>query len=187
LVLEFLKVRLSSALTFSFADESLVIGEKIITPGATVTFALSVRFATTSVKAEEDLFATNDFELDLDDEKLDPSAAKKGAANNLHVPAHAPYYPSEKSPVWWVLLGNAEQNRMATPPVRITDLQEGKVKIVRMQLQAPDVGEYDLHAYVLCDSWVGCSEDCEVKVNLSETETHLKLTSFAADCPRSTY
>lgn len=187
-----------------------MVGEEIITPEAIVTFAVKVRIdlpgtatASTSGPAspaspldnvvghdKEDLFKEDDFALDLDaeslsqDSKKGPSAAAAAAAAaaQLGQPAHAPFYPHEKRPVYWVVLANTRSNRNVTAPVRITDfLEKGKTtaeKVIRMQFQAPAVGKYQLALFVVCDSWSGTDTLKEIKLNV---EPASRITQVESD------
>ena len=86
---------------------------------------------------------------------------------NPNDPVHAPYYPVEKRPFWWVILCNRVGTSFVTIPLKVSDLAMHSVKTVTLQFEAPPkAGMVPLKIVVRGDSLLGADveTDCELKV-----------------------
>ncbi|KAJ3048824.1 secretory subunit [Rhizophlyctis rosea] len=147
-----------------------VLGEPAIIPEAIVTLTVKL-----SLIAPEDLEKEkgtpslqqkdNDPE-DAEEVKKEWWAGTAGKAPD----AHAPFYPADKKPTWWVLMGDIRQNRLITAG-KTADLAPGKDATVRLQFQAPPrPGSWDFQIFIKSDSFVGCDGMTEVKLNVQPPE-----------------
>lgn len=150
-----------------------VIGDKIITTGAIITFILKLKNgevtsieATTTEKQEKE--ADSDNEDEEEDEAIIESEEeeKKKRKNAPTLPmAHVPYYPNEKKPCWWIFLGDPKVNRILVPHKKVTDIvDEQTVKIPFPG--PPKPGVYTFSLFVKSDTYVGTDilQDIKLKV-----------------------
>ena len=83
------------------------------------------------------------------------------------VPAvHAPRFPKQKEEGWWLVVGDPKANALLCIK-RITLQQKAKVKL---DFTAPDAGEYNYTLFLMCDSYLGCDQEYELKLNVGEAE-----------------
>ncbi|KAI8605063.1 Sec63 Brl domain-containing protein, partial [Dissophora ornata] len=146
-----------------------VAGDNIITPGSLCTFILKVRAVSPGETAEEEeeeesaksAKSAKDsvdalFEGDVDSEEDENGNVKPTKESKATAPAvHAPYFPGDKKPFWWVVLGDHKNNRIVVAPTKITDITSTS-KTVRIQFQSPPrPGQYSFNLFIKSDSVVG--------------------------------
>lgn len=135
-----------------------VIGDKIITTGAIITFVLKLKNGqVTSIEKEEP-------EEDEDDEELVALDEKKQNKKVLPL-GHAPYYPGEKKPCWWIFLGDPKVNRILVPHKKVTDVVDEET--VKISFPGPPKpGVYTFSLFVKSDTYVGTDilQDIKLKV-----------------------
>lgn len=144
-----------------------VTGEKIVTPGAVVSFTLKLRLAppgqTNEAPAAVD--ALHAVENAEGAEKSVEELIGRSRADEGVVPtplAHAPHFPKvrggrrkrlfaiaganladssstaqNRKPAWYIFVGDHKLNRVFVAPHRFTDIGEGTTRTVRMTFQAP--------------------------------------------------
>jgi translocation protein SEC63 len=89
---------------------------------------------------------------------------KRGNPND---PVHAPYYPVEKKPFWWVVICNRVGTSFVTIPLKVSELAMNTSKTVTLQFEAPPkAGTVPLKIIVRSDALLGADieTDCELKV-----------------------
>jgi translocation protein SEC63 len=132
-----------------------VVGDKIITTGAIITFILKLRNGrVSSVEAVQE----------EEDENLDDIEENKKSNKSLPF-AHAPYYIGEKKPYWWIFLGDPKVNRILVPPKKVTDIvDEQTIKIPFPG--PPKPGTYTFSLFVKSDTYIGTDilQDIKLKV-----------------------
>ncbi|KAJ7580214.1 Sec63 Brl domain-containing protein [Mycena floridula] len=144
-----------------------VIGERIVTPSSIVFLVIKLRIVpplTEPVKDELDVDETKE-ELEKDRIFLEGSSTAEDVVSNddSSLWAHAPHWPGNRIPSWWLLLADEKQNRLAIPPVKITDVpMSGTLKgnrdyrTYKVQFQAPaSVGDLTWKLYLISDTFVG--------------------------------
>lgn len=147
-----------------------VIGDKIITTGAIITFILKLKNGeVTSVEAtnekqehEEDSENEDEDEAIIESEEEEKKKQKNAASLPM---AHTPFYPSEKKPCWWIFLGDPKVNRILVPHKKVTDIvDEQTVKIPFPG--PPKPGVYTFSLFVKSDTYVGTDilQDIKLKV-----------------------
>jgi pre-mRNA-splicing helicase BRR2 len=85
--------------------------------------------------------------------------------NNGLVGIYAPHFPQKNPKIeeWWILIGDVENNQIKTTK-RMAVTKPGKVKL---QFIAPSTpGEHEFKLYFMCDSYVGCDQDLDIKINV---------------------
>lgn len=145
----------------------LVLGEPVIIPSAIVTLIVKLK-----LQSADELFESKRRNSQgLLENTIDPDEAeepeKKWWINqdNQIVAAHAPYFPEERRPVWWVLLGDARGGRLIT--VTKVTLTASNEAIARLQFQAPPSdGKWTFQVFVKSDSFSGCDGRVDVDVSI---------------------
>lgn len=142
-----------------------VIGDKIITTGAIITFILKLQNGqVTSVETTQEISKLNDDEEEEDEAIVSLEDDKKDSAKSLPM-AHTPYYPGEKKPCWWIFLGDPKVNRILVPHKKVTDIvDEQTIKIPFPG--PPKPGVYTFSLYVKSDTYIGTDilQDIKLKV-----------------------
>ena len=134
-----------------------VIGDNVITPGSIVTFLVKLDARQTgdvvdaiSRGEDEDESRMTAAEVDSLMMKEDEELLGNGKVGF----AHAPRFPLNKKPYWWVVFGDLRSNSMITKPERITDVNG--VAYVKYQFQVPPrVGIYPFAVFVKSDTYIG--------------------------------
>ncbi|KAL1927466.1 hypothetical protein VTP01DRAFT_3703 [Rhizomucor pusillus] len=133
-----------------------VLGDKIITPGAVVTFILKLKNGEVSVKEGES--------EDNDDDLLQEDGQVKEIKLNGTLPlAHVPYYPGEKKPCWWILLGDPKVNRIIVPPKKVTDITDEQIIQITFP-GPPKPGVYSFSVFIKSDTYAGTDIMKDVKL-----------------------
>ncbi|KAG1047333.1 hypothetical protein G6F43_010213 [Rhizopus delemar] len=136
-----------------------VIGDKIVTTGAIITFILKLRNGEI-VNVEVDQKEQNE-----DDDEEELLEEKKKNKKSLPL-AHTPYYAGEKKPCWWIFLGDPKVNRILVPHKKVTDIvDEETVKIPFPG--PPKPGVYTFSLFVKSDTYIGTDivQDVKLKVH----------------------
>ncbi|KAF9159165.1 secretory subunit [Actinomortierella ambigua] len=154
-----------------------VAGDSIITPGSLCTFILKARAVapgdtiedddeedkkkkttkkSAEDKAKEEVEALFEPLGDIDSEEDEVGNIKSRAKPKSKAPVvHSPNFPGDKSPYWWVVLGDPKNNRIVVQPTKIADVTTESRK-VRVQFQAPPrPGSYTFNMYIKSDSLLG--------------------------------
>ncbi|THH16920.1 hypothetical protein EW146_g3795 [Bondarzewia mesenterica] len=160
-----------------------VIGERIITPSAYVLLVVKLRLSPPSdtpqengeakeeggqtateadvAKDEEFLNSNKDFE------DLPPSAQGSGWA-------HAPYWPGNRRPGWWIVIADEKLNKVVVPPMKIADVPFSDPKSSRnyrsykLRFQAPPgVGLFTWRVHIVSDTLIGedAVKDVQLKID----------------------
>ncbi|SAM06085.1 hypothetical protein [Absidia glauca] len=133
-----------------------VIGDKIITTGAIITFVLKLKNGQVqSVEAEEASGDEESGDEDEFDEQGNTKVKKEDDDGAGGLPlAHTPYYPNEKKPYWWIFLGDPKVNRILVPPRKVTDIVDEKT--IRVPFAGPPKpGTYTFSLFVKSDTYAG--------------------------------
>ncbi|KAG0342015.1 secretory subunit [Podila humilis] len=139
-----------------------VAGDNIITPGSLCTFILKVSAVAPGDPIEEVEKSKSDkaavdalFEGDNDSEEDEDGIIKPKKETKASAPAvHSPYFPGEKKPFWWIVLGDHKNNRIVVAPTKVTDITTDTT--VRIQFQAPPrPGQYSFNLFIKSDSILG--------------------------------
>ncbi|KAG9081434.1 secretory subunit [Ceratobasidium sp. UAMH 11750] len=155
-----------------------VIGERIVTPNAIVNLVFRAQVAP-RVKSEAD---KEEKELSVDEAK---AAAKtledrgnaflatrheteplpEGETEEDVRYAHAPRWPENRKPSWWVMICNQPGDKVIFGPQKFSDVPEAvpgasglsaKGRLYKLQFQSPpNVGTYAFRAVFVSDTFVG--------------------------------
>ncbi|KND05036.1 uncharacterized protein SPPG_00716 [Spizellomyces punctatus DAOM BR117] len=143
-----------------------VLGEPAIIPNAVVTLSIKLEIGSIEDlrKDKENGTSLRDDSTNDDEEPKNNWWEKKEQAPLVH----APYFPAEKRPVWWVYFGDMKQNRLITIG-KVSDLINEKT--IRLQFQAPPrPGQWAFQVFVKSDSHIGCDALCELKLVVEPPE-----------------
>ncbi|CAM0136749.1 unnamed protein product [Umbelopsis sp. WA50703] len=154
--------------------EFRVAGDEIVTTGAVMTFVLKLRNGlVVDIKPEKANGNAAQKEEDDDDEALDAVDAiiegKKPAkeSDERIATAHAPYFPGDKKPFWWIFLGDFKVQRIMVPPVKVTDIVSKKT--FKLQFPGPPkAGTYTFSYCVYSDSFLGTDIRQDIKLIVHE-------------------
>ncbi len=79
-------------------------------------------------------------------------------------PVIAPHYPKRKDEGWWVVVGDVKKNSLVA--IKRVPLQlRSKVKV---DFVAPEQGVHEYVLYFMCDSYLGCDQEYEFKLDVGE-------------------
>lgn len=79
---------------------------------------------------------------------------------------HAPFYPKEKYECWWLVIGDPKENQLAS--IKRVNYSKGP-PTVKMNFVAPtNPGKHTYTLYLISDSWVGCDQEYEFEINVTE-------------------
>ncbi|CAO3643305.1 unnamed protein product [Cunninghamella blakesleeana] len=151
-----------------------VIGDKILTTGAIITFVLKLKNGkVTSVETEKvEKDDTKEIvEQELDEDEFDEEGntrAKNDEGKEGTLPlAHTPYYSNEKKPYWWIFLGDPKVNRILVPPRKVTDIIDEKT--IRVPFAGPPkAGTYTFSLFVKSDTYAGTDILQDIQLNVQE-------------------
>jgi translocation protein SEC63 len=139
-----------------------VIGDRIVTTGAIITFVLKLR---NGQVVDVDTETKEKQEHDDEDEEEELLEDKKKNKKTLPS-AHTPYYAGEKKPCWWIFLGDPKVNRILVPHKKVTDIvDEETIKIPFPG--PPKPGVYTFSFFIKSDTYVGTDivRDITLKVH----------------------
>ncbi|KAG6836917.1 hypothetical protein H0H93_001283 [Arthromyces matolae] len=161
-----------------------VIGERIVTPSAIVFLVVKLRISPppespvegTELDAEETKrrIKLND---EKDEEFLVSRSESEDAPSQDLLPGwvHAPYWPAERKPSWWITLGDEKSNRVVVPPIKVTDVpfaqpnHERDFRSYKIQFQAPqNVGVFTWKVQLISDSFVNEDAACDITLKIED-------------------
>ncbi|GAA5985578.1 hypothetical protein JCM5350_007141 [Sporobolomyces pararoseus] len=153
-----------------------VTGEKIVTPGAIVSFTLKLRLTPPELdgKTPEILEITqSEGDIKGEEQSIEELIGRRNEKQDgiRQTPlAHAPHFIKNRKPSWYIFVGDHKLNRVFVQPEKFTDidLKGETIRTVRMNFQAPPgPGLYTFQVYVKSDSFVGtdAQKDMRMKVD----------------------
>lgn len=150
-----------------------VIGERIVAPQSIVFLLVKLRIVPpTTPKAEKKDNSVDETKrlIKLNDEKDIQFLTSKKELEELpegtKAPgyAHAPYWPANRKPSWWVVLADDKTGRVVVPPLKVSDVpysnpkdaEDRDYRSYKMQFQAPpSPGMFTWKLYIISDTFVG--------------------------------
>ncbi|KDQ14189.1 hypothetical protein BOTBODRAFT_132671 [Botryobasidium botryosum FD-172 SS1] len=165
-----------------------VIGERLVTPGAIVQLVFKVRLAPPNGTPTPPEAEKSAQEIKADEEKDNAFLVSKKEAEDLEPGqagsglAHAPYWPEDRKPSWWILIGDVKANRVIVPPMRFSDVpysdpsRARNYRTYKLQFQAPpNPGAYPFQFHIVSDTFVGEHIQRDVILKIED------LSSLTAD------
>jgi len=74
----------------------------------------------------------------------------------------SPTFPNEKEEGWWLVVGDTETNALLA--IKRVALQ--KKSKVKLDFTPPTAGQHTFKLYFMCDSYLGCDQEYELKLNV---------------------
>ncbi|KAG6816910.1 hypothetical protein H0H87_001863 [Tephrocybe sp. NHM501043] len=164
-----------------------VIGERIVTPSSIVFLVVKLRVSPPQTcPVEEKELSVDEIKrrLTFNDEKDEEFLTSRKEAEEtpsedlLPGLVHAPYWPGERKPSWWIVLGDEKSNRVVVPPMKITDIpfarpnHERDYRSYKIQFQAPqNVGVFPWRMQLVSDSFVHEDTSRDVILRIEDAST----------------
>ncbi|KAJ3554071.1 hypothetical protein NM688_g3297 [Phlebia brevispora] len=156
-----------------------VIGERVVTPMSFVFLVVKLRIvpptAQPIVKDEKEPAKKDDLDEKFLLSRKESEDMPKGAHDGGW--AHAPHWPANRKPGWWLVLADPKIGRVIVPPMRITDvpITDGTsardYRSYKLQFQAPPVQQTPLtltwKLYLISDTFVGEEVSKDMKLTIS--------------------
>ncbi|KAF8306252.1 hypothetical protein DL93DRAFT_2065614 [Clavulina sp. PMI_390] len=145
-----------------------VLGERIITPGAIVHLVFQARVVP-QTKPTGPHISEASSSAPKDERHQSFWSNKKDTEDitNPVVPlAHAPHWPTERKPQWWIFLADQKQNRVFVPPMKFSEVplydpnvpaaSQATDRLYKLTFQAPPTaGTLALQVHFVSDSFLG--------------------------------
>ncbi|KZV63236.1 hypothetical protein PENSPDRAFT_657466 [Peniophora sp. CONT] len=151
-----------------------VIGEKTVTPSALIHLVVKLRLVPTSSTSSNGEVKSEDAPpMTLKEEEAflqDPKDAEDMPAGAAALgAAHAPHWPGQRKPSWWIILADPRQHRAVIPPQKITDIPFGKTRAYKLKFNGPPgTGVFPWRVMVVSDTFIG--EDVSTDITLRVEE-----------------
>lgn len=151
-----------------------VVGEKIITPGCFVQLVVKVRVsppgsnyqsAAPHVNGETEKLTEVEEGKEKNIDELIGRTTKGSNGESPDPVSHAPYFPQNRMPSWYVFVGDHKLGRVFVPPTRFTQFGYGTVRTLQITFQAPpNPGLYTFQTYIKSDSYIGADAQKDMMV-----------------------
>ncbi|KAI0687349.1 translocation protein sec63 [Earliella scabrosa] len=142
-----------------------VIGERYVTPSSFVHLLVKLRVVPLSKAGAAIPVPKQTKETDKRDNefllsKKEMEDLPQGDYTSGY--AHAPYWPANRKPSWWIVLADVKSNKVVVPPMKVTDVPVADAargidyRSYKIQFQAPqNVGLFTWKVFVVSDTFVG--------------------------------
>ncbi|KAI0637606.1 DnaJ-domain-containing protein [Trametes polyzona] len=154
-----------------------VIGERYVTPSSFVHLVVKARLAplakdgTAVPLPKPEVNEKRDSEFLLS--KKDVEDLPQGDYTTGY--AHAPYWPTNRKPSWWIVLADVKGNKVVVPPVKISDIPVADpargldYRSYKIQFQAPQaVGLFTWKVFLVSDTFVGDEAAVDVVLKIDD-------------------
>jgi len=143
-----------------------VPGDNIVAPGAIVQFIVR---AQTLIPGERKPVAESDLiDQHAEHADVDSCCSKKKSKSKNDEQAHAPLYPKQHIPRYWIFIGDAKQDRLIVPPTLVPSVGS-QIETMSLQFQVPSSpGLYTFQAYIKSDSYLGIDHILNVQLHIEE-------------------
>lgn len=159
-----------------------VIGERIVTPLSIVYLVVKLRITpptgsspAKTEKSEATIPARDRAEEEFLSSRKETEDMPEGTSDAGW--AHAPLWPVNRKPSWWIVLADPKIGKVIVPPTKITDipLANSNVKkdyrAYKLQFQAPQQAQvFDWKLYIISDTFVGEEFVKNITLNIEEAK-----------------
>ncbi|CDO70306.1 hypothetical protein BN946_scf184370.g7 [Trametes cinnabarina] len=153
-----------------------VIGERFVTPSSFVHLLVKLRLAPLAKDGSVVPLPKPEVNEKRDNEFLNSKKDTEDLPSGEYVSgyAHAPYWPANRKPSWWIVLADVKSNKVVVPPLKITDVPVADpargidYRTYKIQFQAPQtVGLFTWKVFVVSDTFVGdeAARDVVLKID----------------------
>ncbi|KAF9268418.1 DnaJ-domain-containing protein [Marasmius fiardii PR-910] len=148
-----------------------VIGERIVTPSSIVYLVVKLRITPPNAPTDRPELTAEQVKknIKVNDQKdieflMDKKEAEDIDEKNVAGYAHAPYWPANRRPGWWLILADDKTGRIVVPPLKIANVpyanpdveNERDYRSYKIQFQAPNsTGLFTWKIYLISDTFVG--------------------------------
>jgi len=152
-----------------------VIDDRVVTPSSIVYLVVKVRLTPpTASPVRPEVVKINE------KRNYEFLTSKKDAEDivsetPLNSTAHAPHWPTDRRPSWWVVLGDPKSGKVVVPPMKITDVPYADVsqpdvyRSYKLQFQAPpNVTSFPWRVYIVSDTFVGEEVAQEITLRIDD-------------------
>ncbi|ORY53393.1 Sec63 Brl domain-domain-containing protein [Leucosporidium creatinivorum] len=150
-----------------------VVGEKIVTPGAIVSFTIKLRLTPpgqVGPAPEVTKVTVGEQENEGEESSIEELIGRRKAGEDGEEPtpfAHAPQFPKNRKPTWSIFIGDHKLNRVFVAPQKFTDMGSKQVRTIRMSFQAPPgPGLYTFQVYAMSDAFVGTDAQKDMRMQV---------------------
>jgi len=164
----------------------IVIGERLVTPSSIVFFIVKLRLSPPRDRSAPETISSEDVEetkrkIKSNEEKDAEFLTSRKDAEDVPESvtsgwAHAPYWPGNRKPAWWVVLADDKTKRVVVPPMKITDVpfsrpnEDRNYRSYKMQFQAPqNTGLFTWKVYLVSDTFIGEEVTRAVTLKIDDT------------------
>lgn len=145
-----------------------VIGERVVSPLSIVYLVVKLRVvpptagSTAISKKDESTAPTsrNRAEEEFLGSRKDAEDMPKGLSDPGY--AHAPFWPANRKPSWWIVLADPKIGKVIVPPMKITDVPLANADAARdyraykLQFQAPPQAQvFQWKLFIVSDTFIG--------------------------------
>ncbi|OSD01694.1 DnaJ-domain-containing protein [Trametes coccinea BRFM310] len=153
-----------------------VIDERYVTPSSFVHLLVKLRLAPLAKDGSAVPLPKPEMSEKRDNEFLNSKKDTEDLPSGEYVSgyAHAPYWPANRKPAWWIVLADVKSNKVVVPPIKITDVPVADptrgidYRAYKIQFQAPQtVGLFTWKVFVVSDTFVGdeAARDVVLKID----------------------
>ncbi|PIL36583.1 transporter [Ganoderma sinense ZZ0214-1] len=152
-----------------------VIGERFVTPSSFVHLLVKLRVVplkkdgkAAAVSKESKGAEKRDHEFLLSKKEMEDLPTGEYSSQY----AHAPYWPANRKPSWWIVLADVKSNKVVVPPLKISDVPIARgndYRSYKIQFQAPqNVGLFTWKVVVVSDTFVGDEDSRDVVLKIDD-------------------
>jgi len=157
-----------------------VIGERVILPLSIVYLVVKLRIkpSTSDASTEPEKKGAS---TPADEEAEEEFLMSKDEASELPSGkavtgwAHAPRWPANRKPSWWLVLADCKLNRIVVPPLKITDVpladptKPHDYRAYKLQFQAPqNIQSFNWKVFLVSDTFVGEEVSRDITLSISD-------------------
>lgn len=169
--------------TLDLVDASFkVIGERIVTPLSIVYLVVKLRITpptgsspAKTEKEESSVLVRDRAEEEFLSSRKDADDMPSGTADAGW--AHAPHWPTNRKPSWWIVLADPKIGKVIVPPMKISDIPlanssvEKDYRSYKLQFQAPQqVQDLNWKLYIISDTFVGEEVVRDISLRIEEAK-----------------
>ncbi|THG98612.1 hypothetical protein EW026_g3617 [Hermanssonia centrifuga] len=165
-----------------------VIGERIVTPLSIVYLVVKLRISppTAEVSAKPVGAPKNGNDEEFLISRKDAEDMPEGAHDGGW--AHAPHWPANRKPGWWIVLADPKSLRVIVPPMKVTDVpiadpsSSRDYRSYKLQFQAPqNVQSFPWRLHLVSDTFVEEEATQDITLTISQPEQEQEAEDEISD------
>ncbi|KAI0329907.1 translocation protein sec63 [Cubamyces sp. BRFM 1775] len=154
-----------------------VIGERFVTPSSFVHLLVKLRLTPIAKDGTFVQLPKPETSEKRDNEFLNSKKDIEDLPSGEYVSgyAHAPLWPANRKPSWWIVLADVKSNKVVVPPMKISDIPVADpargvdYRSYKIQFQAPQtVGLFTWKVFVVSDTFVGDEAAREITLKIDD-------------------